>query len=276
MNVNRFKRIAFREYKDIHQKIFFKKAKEKKLMFIVGCQRSGTTILSEVLEKDFRTKVYKEVHSSLSTGDSYGLRLDPLPEVQKNIYSNNAGIIVAKPLVESQYTSKLLKEFSEAKAVWLFRDFRDVISSDLKKFGASNSIENLKKVLFEKEYTWRSEKITSDTKNLIQKYYDENMSAYDAGALFWYSRNILFFDQHLYNENRVRLCSYQDLVSKPEKTVRHLYQFINAIYPKKEITSSLHSNSLRKGAEITLQPEIEDICTELFEKLNSHYGKQEY
>ena len=274
ITLSRLRRILYREYKEICHQIFEKNISKKTIIFIVGCQRSGTTMLSQIFEKDYRTKVYNEVHSKVSSQDSNGLRLNPLPILKEQINNNNAGIIIAKPLVESQHTDKLLNDFPNGKAIWLFRHYKDVTSSDLKKFGYENGIKNLRKILFEKEYTWRSENISKQTLALVNKYFKESMSQNDAGALFWYTRNILFFDQNLAENDRVLICKYEDLVSEPQKTMNNLYQYINLSYPKKKITSSVHSSSIKKGKNLTIHPEIELLCQELYLKLNGCYDSQ--
>ncbi len=272
ISLDRIKRVSYREFKDISHKLFLKHNSEKKIVFILGCQRSGTTILSEVIEKDYRTKVYKETHSKTSSQDPSGLRLDPLPILKKEIYGNNAKTIILKPLVESQYTNRLIGDFPNSKGIWVLRHFKDVASSDLKKFGPKNGTENLRKIL--KEDTWRSEQMSKTTLALINKYFKEDMSQNDAAALFWYTRNILFFDQRLENNEAVLICKYEDLVSKPHETMKRLYRHIEYEYPKKEITTRVFSSSIKKGKNVILNPEIELLCNELYTKLVDCYDNR--
>lgn len=266
ITLDRVKRISYREFKDICQILFFRFQKEKNIVFLLGCQRSGTTILSEVIEKDFRTKVYKESHSKTSSKDPSGLRIDPLPILKKEIFRNKTKTIVIKPLVESQHTNQLLSDFPESKVIWVLREYKGVISSDIKKFGPKNGTENLRKIL--EEDTWRSENMSKHTLSLIQKYYKPKMSQYEAAALFWYSRNVLFFDQDLDKNKKITICKYEDLVTEPKKTMQRLYKHINYTYPKKNITARVFSSSVTKGKDILLNPEIALLCDNLLVKLN--------
>lgn len=269
ISLDRFKRVFYREFKDVRHKLFLKHVPEKKIVFILGCQRSGTTILSEVIEKDYRTKVYKETHSKLSKQDPSGLRLDPLPVLKKEIYGNNTETIILKPLVESQYTNRLLNDFPDSKGIWVLRHFKDVVSSDLKKFGANNGTANLRKIL--EGDTWRSEQMSASTLALIKKYYKEDMSQNDAAALYWYTRNILFFDQGLEGNGKIVICKYEDLVSKPKEAMKKLYEHIDLEYPKKDITARVFSSSIKKGKDTVLHPDIESLCEDLYGKLVSCY-----
>lgn len=272
LSADRIKRVLYREYKDVHHKLFFKNDPEKKIVFILGCQRSGTTILSEVIEKDFRTKVYKETHSKTSSNDPSGLRLDPLPVLKKEIYGNNPKHIILKPLVESQHTLRLLSDFPDSVGIWVLRHYKDVISSDLKKFGAKNGTGNLRKIL--QNNTWRSEKMSDATLTLIKKHFRDDMSENDAAALFWYSRNVLFFDQSLQGNDAILICKYEDLVSKPEQTMRRIYKHIELDYPTKDITARLFSSSVKKGKDIALDPTIQKLCDNLYNQLIDIYNSQ--
>ena len=83
----------------------------QQLLFIIGCQRSGTTLMTRIFNRDFNTLVYPE-HSSLSKQDKVdGLRLNPLPQVEKRIKATRFPLVVLKPLVETQNSCQLLDFF---------------------------------------------------------------------------------------------------------------------------------------------------------------------
>ncbi|MFS4448780.1 sulfotransferase family protein [Maribacter sp. 2307UL18-2] len=269
--MGRIRRKIYREYKEVCHRILEKHQVNKTIVFIVGCQRSGTTMLSKIFEADYNTKVYPEV-SQLSTRDPNGRRLDPMPMIEKEIMKNNIRTIVAKPLVDSQNIVNLLNHFENSKAIWMFRHYKDVASSDLKKFGPENGIDNLRKLLHEKNDIWRSEGISEDTLNLIKKLFKDDMSPYDAGALFWYSRNVLFFELDLANNERVIMCKYEDLVSAPQRTISDIYKFLAIDFPKKKIASDVHQGSVRKGKSLDLSPEIEELCENLLNRLQLSYN----
>ena len=137
---------GFYIYKTIYQKIVFNRNKQRKIIFIVGCQRSGTSLMTRIFFRDLRAKVYRE-SSILSSRDPIKIRLNPLHLVKMKIDNVQAPIIVLKPLAESQNIIKLLQFFPESRAIWIFRNYKDVASSNLKLFGEMNGVNDLKPIV---------------------------------------------------------------------------------------------------------------------------------
>ena len=103
--------VAFYVYKTIYQNVILQHNNSKIILFIVGCQRSGTSLMTRIFFRDVRAKVYRE-SSILSSKDPFRLRLNPLPLVEKRISRDKAPLIILKPLVESQNIIKLAGLFS--------------------------------------------------------------------------------------------------------------------------------------------------------------------
>jgi len=268
-----FKRIRIklkREAKQFYQDFLLKNSKEKTIALIVGCQRSGTTMLSGIFEKDWEIKNYSE-KSILSKNDPKRLRLDPLPQVLAIMQKTNAPVVALKPLVESQNTTKLLDFFENSKAIWVFRNYKDVASSNLKKFGRENGINNLRPLVSNEANNWRSNNVSEKTRELAKKIFSEDMKQEDAAALFWYCRNILFFEQNLQSNEKVLLCKYEDLVTKPKKIMEGIYSFLGLQKPSEKIVLGIHAGSISKGKDVKLSPEVEELCENLYEKINAQY-----
>ena len=185
-----------------------------KILFIAGCQRSGTNMMNEVFENDLRIKVYDEF-SKLSSNDPAGIRLNSLASVKEEIDKQRASLIVLKPLVESQNLRRLLDYFSGSKALWMYRHYKDVARSNLGIFGIKNGVNNLRPIVKNDKKNWRSEKITEPVKKTIVEQFSEEMNPWDAAALFWYTRNMHFFDQNRDQSGDVLMCKYEDFVVAP-------------------------------------------------------------
>jgi hypothetical protein len=65
------------------------------------------------------------------------------------------------------------------------------------------------------------------------------------------------------------LCRYEDLVLQPEQHMRAIYGQLGQDYPATGITSIVHSNARKKGREIELSPQVEQICHDLEMRLES-------
>ena len=263
--------VAFYAYKTIYQNCDLSQDNSKIILFIMGCQRSGTSLMTRIFFRDVRAKIYRE-SSQLSSRDPFKLRLNPLPMVKKKISGDKARLVILKPLVESQNILTLLRYFPGSYAVWLFRNYKDVISSNLKQFGSENGIDDLRPIVNNDQNNWRSEKVTAYTRTTIQQFFSEEMGQYDAAALFWFARNQLFYDLQLDKNPRILMCRYEDLASAPEDIIKRIYYRVGLSYPKKNITKEVHERSIRKGRNVNLSPAIENLCDEMLDKLEASYS----
>lgn len=260
-------RRLIRIVKKIWQPMRFGPDHPKNMLFIVGSQRSGTTLmLTKILELDLNTKVYGEF-SRLSSHDARNIRLNPLRSVKRVIGRDRAGLIVLKPLVESQHTALFLNYFERAKALWMYRHYGDVASSSVKKFGARRCVDRLRGVIGNKAGDWRAERVSKDVRERVSELFSENMDPHDAAALFWFVRNSLFFDQNLDSNPRARLCRYEDLVTDPLGTMRDIYMFAGQDFPGKRIVREVSNTSVGKGNAVRLSWETRSLCEPLLERL---------
>ncbi len=268
----RFK--LFRTSKSAYQFFKMNSQNEQTILFIIGCQRSGTSITAEVFELDWNSKVYKEF-SELSSEDLVGkIRLNSLNKVKAIIEKNKVPFIISKPLVETQNTLKLFDYFENSKGLWMFRHYRDVVSSNLKKFGIKNGINNLRPIVDNSPNNWRSEHVPDNVRNIVLKYFSEDMLPNDAAAIFWFVRNQWFFELQLVNNPRIMMCRYDDMVCDPGVTFKNIYKFAGQQYPGDRIVKDIKTSSMGKGKKVELSPEIDKLCEELLCKMNDVYSKK--
>ena len=96
------------------------------------------------------------------------------------------------------------------------------------------------------------------------------MNPYDAAVLFWYARNSLFFELGLDQHSDVVICQYENLVKSPDLVVKTIYRSINRKYTSTK-NNNVHSQSINKGYDIKLSPEINQLAEGLLDKLNKTY-----
>jgi hypothetical protein len=256
--------------KRFYQSVISKKD-QKSILFIVGCQRSGNSMMQNIFNKDLNTKCYHEFSEISSNDPLGGIRLNSLDLVKKEFSTLKAPLIVLKPLVESQNVPELLSYFDNSLALWMFRNYKDVALSNIKRFGVPNGINDLRPIVNGEPDNWRSEKVADHVRNTVAKYFSEGMNPYDAAVLFWWARNSIFFDLELGKHPRVMMCSYEDFVLGPEAFVKGIYQRLGQPYPATNITAEVHPNSREKGKNLELSPAIEQLALEMQAKLESAY-----
>jgi len=242
------------------------------VLLVLGCQRSGTTLVTDLFAADPAVKVYPE-HSELSASDPRGLRLEPLVTVAQRLRRSRFPLVVLKPLVESQNAEALLAGLPNARVLWMFRHYADVASSNLVRFGEQNGIKNLRSIAQGGD-DWRAERVSAEVQRVVRAHFDEAMSPWDAAALFWWARNMLFFEQRLDTRADVRTCRYEDLVSDPARVLGEIYAFAGSAGPRELAVDGVSSTSIALGRDLPLSREVAERCEHLLARLEDvHSGK---
>ena len=274
-SLRRLKRGLFHVRKGLYHRLAMSRQRDKTILFILGCQRSGTNMTQDIFTRDLRTRTYGEFSKLSSQDKRHKIRLNSPDEVKKAIQKDRPSLIVLKPIVESQNTADILAQFDNAKVLWVFRRYKDVASSNLKNFGVRNGINNLRPIVEQAEGNWRSEKVPAGVREIVLKYFSDQMNPHDAAALFWYVRNHFFFSQDLQSNPRVLMCKYEDLVTDPRRITEEIYDFLGQPQPDEKVFAATHPRSLGKGKDIDLSQPILDLCDEMWQRLDSVYQAQQ-
>ena len=78
---------------------------------------------------------------------------------------------------------------------------------------------------------WRCRGATHETRERVIELLRDGLEPLDAAALFWWTRNQLYFDQHLAEDDRIRLLRYERVCDSPEEVVRSLSSHIGVSLP---------------------------------------------
>jgi hypothetical protein len=242
-------------------------------LFIFGCQRSGTTMLSDLFSLDPDSDVFPEQSSLSAADDPKRLRLAPLPEVARRLAANAAPLVVAKPLVESQRASEILAVNPRWRAVWLYRDVRDVVLSNSQMFGRDNGFDDLAPII-DGRPDWRSDGLPADLVERIRAMHAAGLERHDAAALFWVTRNHHFFAQGLDRDPRVWLCRYEDLVMDPIGEVGRIYRMIGRDAPAALAANKVFRSSVGRGGGLTLSASARALCDDMLSRLDAARARQ--
>jgi hypothetical protein len=265
----RFRRVS----KRLYQSVRWRTLDRPKVLLIVGCQRSGTTLMARLFDADRDCRVFNE-YSELSSIGKGRIRLNPLPDVAAVLSRVPAPLVVAKPLVETQRVRTLLNYFPNSRALFMYRRYADVASSDLRKFGLQNAIDNIRPIATGNTHDWRSAGATPAVREQIARFFSETMNPNDAAALFWFARNQLYFDLELAKHNEIMLCRYEHLAAEPATVMRRIYTFVELPCPDLSHTQQVHSGSVTKGKNLELLPEVRALCDQLQARLDAQYELQ--
>lgn len=251
-------------------------ATEKKVLMIMGAQRSGTTLLSRIFDDFYYADVFGEF-SELSSMDKYRMRLNPASEINKSLSKSAARLIVMKPLVESQNAISLLREIPSSTVIWLYRDYLDVASSNVRKFGIEAGGLNHVRAFADKEFAnedfavWKSENASPNTMDIMCSNYRKNISPHEAAALFWYARNILFYEQHLEQLDNVVLLKYEAFVKHPFLTIAYILNQVSISEIRSKTLSNIDNKPVGKGRGVPISSDISHICGTLGDRLDDTF-----
>ena len=242
-------------------------------IFIVGCQRSGTTMLQKVLRRSPQIQVYGE-DSKKAFGE--GVRVRSEDTLRFLIYLSREPIVVFKPLNDTQNTDNLLKIHPNAKAIWMYRQFHDVVNSLVEKWGDGQKVHVDE--ISTGNYTRlgsRSlgERVSPTNLALVKKLRAKNLSAHDAAAIIWFLRNTIYFDLELDANPNVLLCNYEELVTDPAWHFRRVFNFMGCELSSTYFADVFSSSILKREASV-IDAEIVRLCEGLMNRMNEQYRLQ--
>jgi len=243
-------------------------------VFIVGFQRSGTTMILNVMGKCPKIRAIHEGDGVIMEAKYY--RLISKNGLRKTILRTPEPIVIFKPLNDSQYIDRLLEVHPASKAIWVYRDFFDSITSAVDLFGNEYQeiVSEIKKGQF--AHPGREafgERLSKKSVSTIKSFANDNLSPHDAAALIWYLRNWIYFDLNLKNVKNVIICKYENLVLDPSTYFKRIFDFVGADFSASYI-NEVHSRSVKKNDRIAIQPAIQKLCEEMLDRLNKEYTKQ--
>jgi Sulfotransferase family len=112
----------------------------------------------------------------------------------------------------------------------------------------------------------RHSQATDDLKRFIRSHCHEDLSLEDASALYWLLYNSVFHFLNLDANNRVSLIRYEDLVQKPDETIKRVCGTLGLTW-RPFMTDEVSSAFVGKNPKPEISPEIERACLDQWKRL---------
>lgn len=237
----------------------------RSVFFIFGCQRSGTSMLQQtLLDRSWRVFIMEEHDRRLVGADPDETAWQDASLVFRRIGALPFEVVAVKPLVESHRATELMDAAGRAAGIWMLRHYLDVSQSNLRRFGLGNAHRDLEPFLTGDSSNWRCKGATASTRERVVELFREGLEPLDAAALFWWTRNQLYFDQRLFEDERVRILRYERVCASPEEALRSLSSHVGISLPVRSTVRRVRSRQEAPPAG-ELNPKVEQLCTRMWE-----------
>jgi Sulfotransferase domain len=262
-----FRRRALALAKRLTRSIVRARPGARRIVLIFGCQRSGTTMLQQTfLDRSWRVLILEE-HDRRLVG--------PAPEPEETSWQEYSAVlerirrlpfevVAAKPLVESASATALMDTAGKVKAVWMLRHYRAVAQSNVRRFGAGNPYRDLQPIRCRDTLNWRYKGATEETWEAVTALLNRTLTPLDAAALFWWTRNQLYFDQRLWADDRIRILRYERACNQPGEVIRSLSDHIGLELPSGSIAPRVRAQPPPPDSS-ELDPDVERLCGRLWD-----------
>jgi hypothetical protein len=229
-------------------------------LWIMGCQRSGTTHLERIFRSDLDSAVFGEfgelsIHPGVSVWK-------PFPEVEAILSTCNARYVVARPLFESDRVRQILDHLPGSHAIWLFRDCLHVVDSMISKWG-----DRFFSLSREKETdaggAWRLQELADS----IERELGTGASVQNRYALYWLKRNEVVFTEGMDSELRFMCLGYEQLVRSPKYCVDTAMRRSGLPGVWRGFKTDTHARSVDKPVKNPIASDLQARCAALYERL---------
>lgn len=239
-------------------------------LFIVGCQRSGTNMLLDVLGRSLETWIY----SANNPRAFDNRRIKPAAELRPLLQTARCRWLVFKPLSDSQNIDRLLVDHPDGKAIWIFRQYQDVANSAVRSWDKWQ-LAHIRRVATQADWHhWMVDRMRRERRQLVKRHYHDAMSLHSASALKWYLRNQIYFDYGLDEQpGRVLLVKYEHLVRNPVRAFNALFNFLELRFAP-TLVSKVYHTSINKEPFPSIDQGVARLCDTLMMKLDHTFQQQ--
>lgn len=233
-------------------------------VFVVGCGRSGTSMMLHHLARSWEVDAFNENHPAAFVK----YRLRPLHEIEKVIERSYAKVALFKPVLCTPHSREYLNRFPNTRLIFVYRHYNDVVNSSIKKFGAADRLIHVN--------TWMEDDFAefapiappAATKAAVRELWKPDLSPESAAALYWFFYNALYFDLGLDQEERARLKGYESLVANAVQGIQEACSFFGISF-EPIMVEGIFTSSIGRDNSPPLDEAIQSACDALWEQLQA-------
>jgi hypothetical protein len=234
----------------------FRKRCDSTPVFVLGTQRSGTSMMMRAFHRHPDTLVYDEHRDSVAFSD---YRLRSLDCVKKLVDQARYPTICYKPICDSHLITEMHRKFPEAHFIWAYRDYRDVANSSLRKF--EHATRAIRLVCTNQPGGgWFREGVSSRVSEVLRSVFRTSaLSEFDLACLIWWARNQIILDSGLTDAPNVTLVKYEALVTQPSMMLKWLFYRIRLPY-RERVCRNISPRSIGRHPAPSVDNCVDKLC----------------
>jgi len=238
----------------------------KTVVFIIGCQRSGTNMTQEVLDQMSEIDSFEERDRRAFRR----CRILGLDVRDRLIERSAASCVTFKPICDSHNVLDLMAQHPGSKAVWVYRRWRDVVNSSVRLWD-----EHWQHVIGDllnggKDWGWRHEAVSERTLADLRKVYRPEMTSHECMSLFWYLRNQVYYDLDLPNNPDAQIVRYEAMVTEPQDEFGRICRFLGVPY-EAGAADIIFASSIGKERNPVDDPALTELCDRMQVRLDESW-----
>ncbi len=253
-------------------------------VFVLGCQRSGTTICQNVFLRSPDCDVFREGNKRAMTDE---WRLRDTATIRKLIRKSRKPAALFKPLNDAQWANRFLADYDGARIVWIYRDPGDTANSAVTKWGdvqaniirvVGNALEEggdaagaVNLLADQPGFAMYAEQIPEAAAPRIVAWARAGLDAHSGAAALWWLRNQYFTALGLHRDDRALLVKYESFVQDPASTVRQICAHAGVPFAD-SLVAEVHSGSVGRRPQPEFEPSVSAACSQLLAELDDYWA----
>lgn len=229
--------------------------------FLVGSGRSGTDLLAHCLGQSTWVQPVNEDNPAAFAN----WRLRDLETLRAVVAGSSARLVLFKPIVETMRIGELLDQFEGARALFLFRNYRDSINSRSRFFG-DRQLPIIEEWMADDFLLFPG--VASDVLDTVRQAWRAAPTVDNAAGIYWLLYNLTYEVHRLGSDPRVMLVDYDRFVLEPAIALEKVTRFLGVPF-RSAMIRQVKPGSVGKSRPPVLEPSIERLCEETWLKLRS-------
>jgi hypothetical protein len=174
-----------------------------------------------------------------------------------------------KPICDSHRIRELHDEFPNGHCIWIYRDYRGVANSSLRKFGEpTRAIRPV--CTGQTGGGWFQEGVSPLASTTLQNIYRPTLSEFDLACLAWWALNQIVIESGLIGQPNVTIMKYEALASQPTPILNWLFGRIG-INNEDRVGRNISARSIGRHPTPEMDRDVNNLCDTLLAALDNAF-----